>query len=105
MTKPTPKTKTRRKCTAKRYCTLLESRMLCETPGTHGLVDGTLLVLRSGTMIQTPAFYKVPKRAGKPPVYLNFCPFCGFDFRAKLEKFFRDVRKARGTVREIAASA
>jgi len=72
--------------------------MRCETPGTGGMVDGTLLVMRSGKLIQTPAFYKRPRKSDVKPIYINFCPFCGVSFKAKLRKFFLDVERAGGKV-------
>ena len=46
-------------------------------------------------------FFGVKSKASPDGFLFNFCPFCGTDFRPRLKKFFRDVKGARGTVRNV----
>lgn len=77
---------TRPKCTDDDYCTPLNER-IHEQEGKRvkGFLTAMIVLFSSGDFFQSPVFYG--DAGGEPPTYLNFCPFCGHSFAARLARF------------------
>lgn len=93
----------RLKCTAERYCSTLECRItesgLSKRPG---FADGTVIIMDTGKLVPAPVWFNAPKSTGlsdaERSLYLNFCPFCGFDMAPRFERFKHELEEARKPV-------
>jgi hypothetical protein len=101
MSEPTPQLK----CTDDNYCTALNERIYAqEGRRVKGFLTGRIGLLPSMTLLDAPVFYG--GHGNEPPLYLNFCPFCGHDFSVRLSRFeeakaaarrdYEEGRKGRG---------
>lgn len=84
----------RPKCTDDDYCTTLNDRIY-EQEGRRvkGFLTGRVGLLPSMKLLDAPVFYG--GHGGEPPLYLNFCPFCGHDFSVRLARFEEAKAAAR----------
>lgn len=98
----------RLKCTDDRYCSTLEERITGHNPSKQpGFSVGTIYKnFDSGdpTRVASPVWFIAPKSANLPDeergLYLNFCPWCGFDFHPRLERFRADVEAPSSEIAE-----
>lgn len=82
------------KCTIDRYCSTLEERITGHNPSKQpGFAIGSIMNFGPGKkrVIVSPVWFIAPKSAELPEeergLYLNFCPWCGFDMAPCLERF------------------
>jgi hypothetical protein len=81
-------------CTDTTYCTpLLERTNSQEGRRFKGFLTAMVVLFSSGDMFDTPIFYG--DHGDLPPTYLNFCPFCGFDFAPRLAAFAQAKKASR----------
>lgn len=102
----------RLKCTIDRYCSTLEERITGHNPSKQaGLAVGTIMNFGPGPqkVIQAPVWFIAPKSAGLPEeergLYLNFCPWCGYDMTARLERFKEELQREPEPVETSPAAA
>lgn len=85
-------TKKRNECTETRFCSALEERARGQG-GTHrrGFVDESVVQGYLGKSTPSPIWYVDADQA--TPLYVKFCPFCGFNHSARVTKFEAELKK------------
>jgi hypothetical protein len=96
------------KCDDERYCDTLGKRIGAQSDRGYGFAVGLLVHPGVRKLHTTPVFYRVPKKLcrrdvldagdGMHPLYLNFCPFCGYDFQSKVSAFMKMLEDERKDV-------
>jgi hypothetical protein len=89
----------RPKCTVEQPCTTLQDR-ITESPFSKkpGFATGTKRHAVTGKLTQAPVWFNAPTSACLPEeermLFLNFCPFCGFDMAPRIERYERELNEA-----------
>lgn len=84
----------RLRCTDDRYCSNLNDRIYPqEGRRSRGFLTAQIVLHTSGEFFDLPVFYQ--GGGEDPPMYLNFCPFCGHDFSTRHQSFKERVEKSR----------